>query len=310
MSEQPTVLVVGSINMDIVVRVGQIPVPGQTVSGDGFVMTPGGKGANQAVAAARAGAKCIMLGRVGDDPFGHKLKNILTDEGVNCDSVMLSPETPTGTAMIMVDKLGENSIVLSGGANLTLTPDDIFPCGELFERADIVVLQLEVPLPTVRAAMDMARRHNCKIVLDPSPIRGLLPDELFAVDIISPNAIEAEQITGTQAVEERADLQVASQLIERGAQAAVLKMGSRGSLVVSTDGEIARVEPYKVNIVDTTGAGDAFTGNLAVAIAKGESLADSAKIANAAGALACTKFGAQTAIPTWDETHMLMEDQR
>jgi ribokinase len=310
MSEQPTVLVVGSINMDIVVRVGQMPVPGQTVSGDGFVMTPGGKGANQAVAAARAGAKCIMLGRVGDDPFGHKLKNILTDEGVNCDSVMLSPETPTGTAMIMVDKLGENSIVISGGANLTLTPDDIFPCGELFERADIVVLQLEVPLPTVRAAMDLARRHNCKIVLDPSPVRGLLPDELFAVDIISPNAIEAEQITGTQAVEERADLQIASQLIERGAQAAVLKMGARGSLVVSTEGEIARVEPYKVNIVDTTGAGDAFTGNLAVAIARGESLADAAKIANAAGALACTKFGAQTAIPTWDETHMLMEDQR
>jgi ribokinase len=310
MSEQPTVLVVGSINMDMVVRVGQMPAPGQTVPGDGFALSPGGKGANQAVAAARAGANCIMLGRVGDDPFGHKLKDILASDGIDCDNVMLTGEASTGTAMIMVDRLGENSIVVSGGANLALTPDDIFPRGELFALADIVVLQLEVPLPTVRAAMDLARRHSCKIILDPSPVRGRLPDELFAVDIITPNALEAEQITGTQAAEERADRQVASQLIERGAGAAVLKTGARGSLVVSSDGEIARVEPYKVDIVDTTGAGDAFTGNLAVAIARGSSLPDAAKIANAAGALACTRFGAQAAIPTRDEIHILMEDQR
>ena len=310
MPEQPTVLVVGSINMDMVVRVAQMPHAGQTVRGDGCVMSPGGKGANQAVATARAGAKCIMLGRVGDDPFGQKLKDILAADGIDCNNVMITPEIPTGTAMILVDGLGENSIVVSGGANLALTPDDIFPRGDLFELADIVVLQLEIPLQTVRAAMDLARRHCCKIVLDPSPVPNRMPDELFAVDIITPNALEAEQITGTKAVEERADRQVASQLIERGAGAAVLKTGHRGSLVVSADGEIARVPPYRVDIVDTTGAGDAFTGNLAVAVAKGNSLADAAKIANAAGALACTKFGAQTAIPTWDEIRILMEDQR
>ncbi|MBT3199960.1 MAG: ribokinase [Phycisphaerales bacterium] len=310
MSEQPTVLVVGSANMDIVVRVGQMPAPGQTIPGEGFTMSPGGKGANQAVAASRAGAKCIMLGRVGDDPFGHTLKTILAAEDIDCEHLMITPDIPTGTAMIMVDRLGENSIVVSGGANLALTPDDIFPRTELFEQADIVILQLEVPMPTVRAAMDLARRHSCKIVLDPSPVRGRLPDELLAVDIITPNAVEAEQITGLQAAEERADRQVASQLIERGAQAAVLKTGARGSLVVSAEGEIARVQPYKVDIVDTTGAGDAFTGNLAVAVARGKTLAQAAKIANAAGALACTKFGAQTAIPTQDEINILMDDQR
>ena len=295
--------------MDMVVRVTNMPVPGQTIAGEGFTMSPGGKGANQAVAAARAGVNTIMLGRVGNDPFGHELRGVLADDGIYCDNVMLTEQTPTGAAMIMVDKLGENSIVISGGANMALTPDDIYPQTELFAQADVVVLQLEIPLPTVRAAMDLARRHCCKIVLDPSPVPGPLPDELLAVDIITPNAIEAEQITGTQAAEERADRQGASELIERGARAAVLKAGARGSLVVSADGEIARIPPYRVDIVDTTGAGDAFTGNLAAAIARGESLAQAARIANAAGALACTKFGAQTAIPTWDEIHMLMEDQ-
>jgi ribokinase len=310
MLERPTILVVGSINMDMVVRVARMPAAGQTIRGDGFATSPGGKGANQAVAAARAGANCIMLARVGDDSFGQTLKGVLAADGINCDNVLTTDDTSTGTAMIMVDKLGENSIVVSGGANLALTPDDIFPRGELFELADVVLLQLEVPLPTVRAAMDLARRHCCKIVLDPTPVSARLPDELLAVDIITPNAIEAEQITGTRASEERADRQMASQLVERGAGAAVLKIGHRGSLVVSADGEIARVPPYRVDIVDTTGAGDAFTGNLAVAVARGNSLANAARIANAAGALACTKFGAQGAIPTWNETHMLMEDQR
>jgi len=307
--QQPTVLVVGSINMDLVVRVARMPGPGQTIAGDGFAMSPGGKGANQAVASARAGANTIMLARVGDDPFGHELRGVLAGDGIYCDSVMVTPETSTGTAMIMVDKLGENSIVISGGANMALTPDDVFPRAELFDQADVVVLQLEIPLPTVRAAMDLARRHSCRIVLDPAPVPGRLPDELLAVDIITPNAVEAEQITGIHASEERADRQVASELIERGARAAVLKTGARGSLVVSADGEIAKVAPYRVDIVDTTGAGDSFTGNLAAAIAAGQPLAHAAKIANAAGALACTKFGAQTAIPTSDEIRMLMEDQ-
>jgi len=309
MSEQPTILVVGSINMDMIMRVAEMPAPGETVPGGEFSTSPGGKGANQAVAVARTGGKCHMLARVGDDAFGTRLIDVLNAEGIDCDGVMVTSKTSTGAAMILVDGMGENSIVISGGANLALTPDDIFPRGDLFEAADIVVLQLEIPLPTVRAAVDLARRHRCRIVLDPTPVPRSMPEELFAVDIITPNAIEAERITGMEAVEERVDRQVASELVERGAGAAVLKIGGRGSVVVSADGEIARVPPYRVDIVDTTGAGDAFTGTLAVAVAKGMTLCQAARIANAAGALACTKFGAQSAIPNCDEIRMLMEDQ-
>jgi len=309
MSEHPTILVVGSINMDMAMRVCEMPLPGQTVSGMEFSTSPGGKGANQAVAAARCGGQCHMLARVGDDAFGAELIDVLAAEGIGCDGVMVTKETSTGAAMILVDGKGENTIVISGGANMALSPDDIFPQGDLFEAADVVLLQLEIPLPTVRAAMDLARRHRCKIVLDPTPVPRSMPDELFAVDIITPNAIEAERITGLEAVEERVDRQVGSALVERGARAAVLKIGSRGSVVVSADGELARVPAYRVDIVDTTGAGDAFTGALAVAVARGMSICEAARIANAAGALACTKFGAQSAIPTCDEIRMLMEDQ-
>jgi len=309
MSDQPRILVVGSINMDVVMRTVQMPAPGETVRGKGFSTSPGGKGANQAVAAARLGARCHMLGRVGDDAFGHALVDSMIAEGINCDNVMITEDAATGAAMILVDNCGENAIVTSGGANRQVTPDDIFGQGELFEQADVVLLQLELPLPTVRAAVDLARRHRCKVVLDPAPAPRPMPEELFQVDILSPNAVEAEHITGKQAVEERADRQVASELVERGAGAAVLKLGPRGAIVVSCDGEIARVRPYRVNVVDTTGAGDAFTGALAVAVGRGQRLAEATQFANAAGALTCTKLGAQLAIPTCDEVRILMQDQ-
>ena len=168
---------------------------------------------------------------------------------------------------------------------------------------------MELPLPTVRAAINMARRNGCKIILDPAPAPRQLPEELCRVDIISPNVIEAELITGTKTGEERADKNIASDLIARGASAAVLKLGARGSMVVTADGQIARVPAYRVKIVDTTAAGDAFTGALAVAVANGQDLLKAAKFANAAGALACTKLGAHAAMPTVEEVKMLMEDQ-
>ena len=309
MPAKPTILVVGSINIDMVMRTPRMPAPGETLRGKGFSTSPGGKGANQAVAVARLGGHCHMLGRVGDDHFGKMLVDGMRTEDIDCKDVMVTEGEATGAAIILVDACGENSIVLSGGANLCVTPDDIFGREELFEHADVLLLQLELPLPTVRAAIDVARRHRCRIILDPAPAPARMPEELLQVDIISPNAVEAEHITGKRAVEDRVDKQVASELIERGALAAVLKLGSRGSLVVSSDGEIARIPAYRVDIVDTTGAGDAFTGALAVAAARGESLADAAKFANAAGSLTCTKLGAQTAIPTFDEVRMLMEDQ-
>jgi ribokinase len=312
MSKEATILVVGSINMDLVVRAGHIPAAGETVLGEGFATAPGGKGANQAVAIARQQARCVFLGRVGDDAFGQALVSGMKAEGIDCDHVLTTPEAATGVAMIIVDRRGENSIVVASGANYRVTPDDVYHREELFARAAVVLLGLELPLPTVMAARTLARRHNCRIVLDPAPAQRGLPEELFEVDVISPNVSEAEILTGKHIDEatERVDKLVASDLIARGAKAAVLKLGSRGSMVMTADGQIALVKSYKVNIVDTTAAGDAFTAALAVGVLRGLSLPAAAKIANAAGALACTKFGAQPSMPTTAEILILMRDQK
>ena len=309
MPDEPHILVVGSINMDLVVRTPHMPAPGETILGKGFATSPGGKGANQAVAAARLGATCTMIGHVGADAFGEQLIEGLKADGVNCENVMTTDDAATGVAMIVVDSRGENAIVVAGGANAWLTPDDVFTAVDLFEAADVVLLQLELPLPTVRAAINQGKRHGCKIVLDPAPVPRTMCPELFNVDVFSPNASEAEALTGEKVSEERVDKQVAMELIARGAKAAVLKLGARGSLVVDDDGHFHRVSPYKVAVVDTTAAGDAFTAALGVGIAQGRSLHDAARFANAAGALACTKFGAQAAMPTAVEVRILMADQ-
>lgn len=311
MVEQPMILVVGSINMDLVVRSPRMPSPGETILGSAFKTSPGGKGANQAVAVSRLGGNCRMIGHVGDDAFGEQLLGNLREEGVACDAVDVTPDAPTGVAIIIVDSMGENAIVVASGANHRVTPDDnIYPNEELFKQADVVLLQLELPLPTVHASIELARRHGAKVILDPAPAPKQMPDALCLVDIISPNVSEAELITGTQArPEERVDKQIASDLIARGAKAAVLKLGARGSLVVLNDGHFYTVAPYKVQVVDTTAAGDAFTAAIAVAVARGDGLHAAAKFANAAGALACTQLGAQSAMPTADEVKLLMIDQ-
>jgi ribokinase len=309
MAERTNILVVGSINMDMVVRAPHMPVPGETVLGKGFVTSPGGKGANQAVAVARLGGQCTMLARVGRDAFGETLLEGMKAEGIACDHVLVTENAPTGVALIIVDGNGENSIVVASGANYQLTPDDVFSCAEAFGEADAVVLQLELPLPTVRAAMDLARRHRCRIILDPAPAPQCMPPRFCEVDILTPNVTEAEMITGTKTGEERADRNIGLDLVARGAKAAVLKLGSRGSLVVTGDGQFERVPAFKVDIVDTTAAGDAFTAALAVATAGGKPLGEAARFANAAGALACTRLGAQAAMPTAIEVQMLIADQ-
>jgi ribokinase len=309
MAEQPGILVVGSVNMDLAVRARSMPAPGETVLGERFTMSPGGKGANQAVAVARLGGACRLIGRVGDDAFGRTLLENLRNEGVTCDDVQFTEGVASGTAVIVVDANGENSIVVAGGANRRVTPDDLFGRSEAFEAASVVLVQLELPVPTVRAAIRLARRYDCRVILDPAPAPTPMPADLCEVDILSPNVSEAEVITGTRAVEERVDKNVGADLVARGAAAAVLKLGSRGSLVVTSDGHFYTVKPYKVDVVDTTAAGDAFTAALAVAVARGERLHAAARFANAAGALACSKFGAQAAMPTVGEVRLLMEDQ-
>ncbi len=309
MADEPKILVVGSINMDVAVRTPVMPCPGETLLGSDFKTSPGGKGGNQVVAAARLGASCKMIGRVGDDAFGQDLRAGLRAEDIDTEHIIETKNTPTGVAVILVDHKGENSIVVASGANFALTPDDLFGREELFQEADVVLLQLELPLQTVRAAMDLARRNNAIIILDPAPVPKIIPQELFQVDVITPNVIEAEMLTGNGNTEERVDKRTAAGLIARGAKAVVLKLGGRGSMVATADGHFYRVPPYKVDIVDTTAAGDTFTAALGVAIGRGMNLHEAARFANAAGALACTKIGAQDATPTAYEVKMLMDDQ-
>jgi ribokinase len=306
------VLVVGSINMDLAVRTQRMPLPGQTVLGHGFATTGGGKGANQAVAVARMGGQAVLLGRVGDDEFGRALLASLQASGVNTQCVLATHQAHTGVALIMVDAKGENSIVVASGANFSVTPDDLFHCERLFAGAKIVLLQLELPLPTVLAARRLARKHGCRVVLDPAPAQPNLPAELLDADIISPNVGEAEIITDHKcdATEERLGKYIATELIARGAKGVALKLGARGSVVMTADGIIRPIKPYKVNVVDTTAAGDAFTGALALYLARGLPLHKAARYANAAGALACTRFGAQSAMPGIGEVEMLMADQK
>ncbi len=311
MADDASILVVGSINMDLVVRSEHIPEPGETILGDGFQCSPGGKGANQAVAAARLGCRTRMIGAVGNDAFGAELLDGLQTEGVDCEAVSVTEDAPSGVAMIVVDSHGENSIVVASGANFRVTADDHLIANEhLFEASTVVLLQLELPPPTVRAAIELARRHRCKVILDPAPAPRKLPEELCLVDIISPNITEAEALTGKKAgAEERVNKQIASDLIERGAKAAALKLGPRGSLIVTVEGDFYTVPAYKVNVVDTTAAGDAYTAALAVAVARGEKLHQAARFASAAGSLACTKIGAQAAMPTAEQVQFLMMDQ-
>jgi ribokinase len=307
---EPSILVIGSANMDMVVRAAAFPSPGQTVFGNNFQASPGGKGANQAVGVARLGGRPRFLGRVGNDDFGRSLKQSIAAEGVDVDHLMLTEDTATGIAIVVVDSKGENSIIVSSGANFALTPDDIFGCEELFEKSAVVLLQLEIPLPTARAAVDLAHRHNTRIILDPAPVPKNFPREMYLVDIISPNTVEAEALTGKKLLEERVAKQVAMEFLEHGAKSAVVKLGSRGSLVVMSDGHFYHIPPFKVDVVDSTAAGDAFTAGLGVAYSRGLPLREAAIFANAAGALTCTKFGAQAALPTAIDVQMLMRDQK
>ncbi len=288
--------------MDLVARMDRLPKPGETVSGETFQTISGGKGANQAVAAARLGARVSMIGRIGDDSFGVILRKNLNSAGVDTIHVLETSGVSSGVALIGVEQSGANAITVVPAANGRLTPDDVQSCRELIATANALVVQLETPIETVAAAIQIAKQHGVLTVLDPAPApKKPLPRELMTVDILSPNQSEAEALTGIPVVDWETALQAAQAMKKLGANAVVLKMGEFGALVCDRDGSIHQVAACKVEVVDTTAAGDAFTAALAVALCKGQSLKDAAHFGSLAGTLACTKFGAQPAMPTSDE---------
>jgi ribokinase len=297
MSAQPAgpaaaaVAVVGSLNLDLVIRVPELPGPGETVSGGDLFRNPGGKGANQAVAAARLGRRVAMVGCVGDDDAGRDLLASLKADRVDSSRVRVVDGVPSGTAFIVVGEDGENQIVVSPGANARLTPDDVAAAAATLRSAAVTLLQLEVPLETVAAAAGTA---GGRVVLNPAPVRAL-PDELLGrVDVLVPNRVELAQLAGgpvPTSVEEAARL--AGGL---AARAVVVTLGADGALVV-TDGQASHVPAVPVRPVDTTAAGDAFCGGLADALAAGAGLQDAARRAVRVAAAACLRPGAQASLP-------------
>jgi ribokinase len=303
-----TIVVVGSINMDLVATMARLPRPGETVLGESFQTIPGGKGANQAVAAARLGARVVMIGRLGDDSFGKTLRHNLIADGVETSHVLDTVGCSSGVALIGVETAGANAITVVPAANGRLSADDVESCGEIIAQAKALIVQLETPIPTIAAAIRLAQRHNVLTILDPAPApAGPLPPELIAVDLLSPNQTEAESLTGIIVHDWPSAESAARALQTLGAKDVVLKMGALGALICARDGTMHRVTATQARIVDTTAAGDAFTAALTVAISEGRSLVDATRFGCAAGTLACTRFGAQPAMPTRDELKQWLE---
>lgn len=299
------ILVVGSINTDLVIRSQRLPQPGETIRGDGFKIVPGGKGSNQAVAAGRLGGAVTMIGRVGDDAFGPVMRGTLEAAGVDTTEVKSLTDTATGVAFILLDEAGENSIIIAGGANAHLSAADIEAAGALFDAADVLLLQLEIPLDAVAAAISMAKARNVRVVLDAGPPTPLSLEMLRQVDVLSPNETEAAALLGHEIVTIDDARAASRELLDLGVGSVVFKLGERGCMVVTRE-YVQRLPAYKVNVVDTTGAGDAFTAALAVILGEGKSLAEASSFASAAGALAVQKFGAQPSMPTRAEAEAFL----
>ncbi len=296
-----SIIVVGSLNMDFIVQVERLPLPGQTVIGRGFEMLPGGKGANQACAAGRLRGKVRMIGRVGEDVFGQRLKESLSSAGVDTTQVLQTPGEPTGVALIAVEQGGQNQIVVAAGANGRLSPSDL-EAGLNRMEGGFVLLQLESPLQTLEAAMARAREHGATTILDPAPARTLPSATLSQVSVLTPNESEALQLLGllgsSIALSEAPG--IARALRERGPETVILKLGERGAWLA--DGKISQHFPARsVLAVDVTAAGDTFNGALAVALAEGRPWKDAIPFANCAAGIAVTRPGAQASIPSREE---------
>lgn len=296
MQRKPKILVVGSANMDLIIQSSHFPKPGETIIGGNFSMVPGGKGANQAVAAARLGGEVALVARVGNDPFGHANLQDYQKEGINTANIEQDPKVPTGVAMISVDKSGENTIIVASGANAGMGVDNLERASLLFEWADIVLLQLEIPLPVVMAAALMAKNLGKLLILNPAPACGLPSKLLKNVDIITPNEIEAEFLTGIT-VRDLDSLRKAGQkLLEQGFQHVVITLGEQGAYLCNREAQEI-IPTAVVKAVDTTAAGDTFNGALAVALGRREVIHSAVRFGLKAATLSVQRLGAQSSIP-------------
>jgi ribokinase len=290
------VVVVGSSNTDMIIQAARIPRPGETILGGQFTMAAGGKGANQAVAAARAGGQVAFVARVGEDVFGEQAVKGFAQDGIDVRHVVRDRQAPSGVALIFVAADGENSIGVASGANGRLSPDDVQAAADAIGSADVLVMQLETPLETVRAAARIAVDRKARVILNPAPAQALDDDLLKCVSILTPNETEAELLTGIRVDSDENAEKAARVLRGRGIKTVIITLGSRGVFVLAD--ELTGIVPgFKVTPVDTTAAGDVFNGALAVSIGPERDLADAICFANAAAAISVTRLGAQPSAP-------------
>lgn len=298
---KPKIVVIGSLNMDLIIKAERMPKMGESLIGDDFRMVPGGKGANQAMAAAKLGAEVVLLGRVGRDIFGEKIIASLSQGGVNTDYIIKDSFSATGVGLVVVDYQGRNSALVAAGANMACKEEDVDTIRDVIVESDVLLLQLEVPLCVVMHAVDVA---NIVTILDPAPACPV-PLELFQkVDIVIPNQVEAEFFTKQEVIDIETATIAAHEFLKMGALKVIIKLGDKGALLLTGEGKVY-VEGIKVYVVDTTAAGDAFAGGLAVALAKGWGISKALFYANYVGALSVTKFGAQSSMPTAFEVECL-----
>jgi ribokinase len=297
----PRIVVVGSVNTDMVIKGERLPGPGETVTGGQFILAAGGKGANQAVAAARLGAEVTLVAKVGRDVFGDQAIENFRREGIRTDCILRDPASATGVALILVDRRGENLISVAAGANHALTPQEIDQVAERIRTADALMLQLEIPLDTVCRAAQIAAAAGVPVILDPAPAAPLPEGLLGHVTYLTPNESEAERLTGIAVTDEVTARRAAERLLAAGARYVIVTLGAKGALVAGKE-SMALVPTVPVNAVDTTAAGDAFNGGLAWALGSGLALEEAAvRQACLVGALSATRLGAQPSLPTKEE---------
>ena len=302
----PRIVVVGSVNADMVVKGRRLPAPGETVTGGSFLMAAGGKGANQAVAAARLGAQVTLVAKVGTDMLGDQAVANYRKEGIVVDHVVRDSQNATGVALILVDERGENLISVASGANHALTAEEVAAAADCIRTADVLMLQLEIPMAAVSAAARIASEAGVPVILNPAPAAPL-PDGLLArVTYLTPNESEAQHLAGLPVEDEASARQAAQRLLAAGVRHVVITLGAKGALLAGP-GQAVLVPSQPVEAVDSTAAGDAFNGGLAWAIGQGLPLAEAVRQACLVGALSVTRLGAQPSLPTKEELCCFMD---